>query len=117
MMLKKLNNLIDDDDAEENEYASGTFKKLKVFENDTGPVQVALVDIGKNDKSKLYPSVRNKFNENVAMYRSQGIVFVNPNNFIRVKMTLEEIQKLTKTDKHTTQISIGNDGSITQKSP
>ena len=57
-----------------------------------------------------------KFNENQAIYESQGAVFVNPNNFIRVKMVLEEILRLTKTDvKHNTLVKIEDDGTVTVK--
>ena len=90
------------------------YKKLKVMDNEAGPIEVCLVEADKKTKAKLYPQVRNIYNENRPIYRSQGTVFVNPNTFIRVKMVLEEIQKLTKTgDKQTKLIRIEEDGSIT----
>ena len=55
-------------------------------------------------KAKLYPRVRNKFNVNKPIYESEGTVYVNLNTFIRVKMVLDEIQRLTKTDSRYTKL-------------
>ena len=102
--------------SEDKEYSAGNYKRLKLSTNETGLIEASLVDSISPKKKKLYPHVRNKFNENDAIYESQGAYFVNPNNFIRVKMTLEEILKLTKTDvKHTALVKIEPDGSVTVK--
>ena len=73
----------------------GKYKRLKITKPETGPIEASLVDIEVEDKSKLYPRVRNIFNENQPNYESEGIVFVNPNKFIRVKIVLNQLQKLT----------------------
>ena len=114
---------VEDDDeeredgmAENNQYATGKFKRIKIMENEAGPIEASLVDDDGNEKAKLFPRVRNKFNENDAVYESEGAVFVNPNTFIRVKIVLKEILKLTKSDvKHTTLVKIEEDGSVTMK--
>ena len=114
---------VEDDDeeredgmAENNQYATGKFKRIKIMENEAGPIEASLVDDDGNKKAKLFPHVRNKFNENDAVYESEGAVFVNPNTFIRVKIVLEEILKLTKSDvKHTTLVKIEENGSVTMK--
>ena len=104
------------DEIDDTECFNVPYKKLKIMDNQTGPIEVCLTEIDKKTKSTLYPNVRNKYNENKPVYESQGTVYVNPNNFIRVKMVLEEIQKLTKTnDKHTKLIKIEDDGSITEQ--
>ena len=80
---------------------------------ETGPIEVLLTDTDLKTKSDLFPRIRNIFNENKPIYVSQGITYVNPNSFIRVKMVLDEIQTLTKTnEKHTTVITIEDDNSI-----
>jgi hypothetical protein len=106
----------DEDMAENSQYTTGKFKKIKIMENEAGPIEASLVNDDGSKKAKLFPRVRNTFNENEPVYESEGAVFVNPNTFIRVKIVLEEILKLTKTDvKHTTLIQIEEDGSVTVK--
>ena len=117
-------NEAEDEDCEDDEgeideahdYSSGKYKRLKITQSETGPIEASLVDIEVDDKAKLYPRVRNIFNENQSSYESEGIVYVNPNKFIRVKIVLHQIQKLTKTDDNeNTLIEIEDDGSITSK--
>ena len=89
---------------------------MKITQSETRPIEASLVDIEVDDKAKLYPRVRNIFNENQSSYESEGIVYVNPNKFNRVKIVLHQIQKLTKTDDNeNTLIEIEDDGSITSK--
>ena len=104
------------DDNEKNDYASGKYKRIKISNNETGPIEAALVDVEETDKGILYPRIRNIFNENLPKYESEGTVFVNPNKFIRVKIVLDHIQKVTNTDKNeNTLVVINDDGSITTK--
>ena len=108
----------EDEEEEENEVkASEQFKRIKIMKPEVGLIEACLVDESSAaKKAELFPRVRNKFNENHAIYESQGAVFVNPNNFIRVKMVLEEILRLTKTDvKHNTLVKIEDDGTVTVK--
>ena len=90
-----------------------TYKRLKLTDSECGPLEAALIDIDPITKAQLYPRVRNKYNDHTAIYESEGTTFVNPNNFIRVKLVLEDIQKRSKMDgSHTKVIKIQEDGSI-----
>ena len=57
-----------------------------------------LIADAKVSKAKIYPRVRNQFNENPPIYRSQGIL-ANPNSFPTVKLVLWGIKDLTDTSK------------------
>ena len=61
-------------------------------------ILISDIDV-KMSKAKLYPRVRNRFNENQALYISQGTIFANPNSFSRVKFVLRGIKGLTGTSK------------------
>ena len=70
----------------------------------------------KVSKAKLYPRVRNNFNENQPMYRSQGTILANPNTFARVKLVLRGIKKLTGTSEvHNSSITFTDEKSISEK--
>ena len=100
-------------DDENVDYGTDTFMKMKIIEKETGPIEVLITDTDLKTKSDLFPRMRNVFNENKPIYVSQGITYVNPNSFIRVKMVLDEIQTLTKTnEKHTTLLKIEEDNTI-----
>ena len=43
------------DDNEKNDYASGKYKRIKISNNETGPIEAALVDVEETDKGILYP--------------------------------------------------------------
>ena len=67
-------------------------------------------------KAKIYPRVRNQFNENPPIYRSQGMILANPNTFSRVKQVLQGIKDLTGTSKvHNSSITFSDDKNIEVK--
>ena len=113
LLVDNKNNLDEIDDDSDN-MSDGDYKRLKIMENDGGPIEVLLTDIDTDTKSKLFPQMRNIFNENKAIYESQGITYVKPNKFIRVKLVFDEIQRITNTkENHTTLLKIENENKIT----
>ena len=78
------------------------------------PNTVYINQVDKKDKKKLFPRIRNSFNENLPIYESDGCVFVNPNTFERLVLVFECIQKKTNTfEKFTSSITINSDNSVT----
>ena len=85
-----------------------------IIDNTRYPNTVFINQIDKNDKKKLFPRIRNNFNENPPIYESDGCVFVNPNTFERLVLVFECIQKKTNTyEKFTSSITINTDSTIT----
>ena len=70
--------------------------------------------LDKRDKKKLFPRIRNTYNENTPIYESDGCVFVNPNTFDRLVLVFECIQKKTQTfEQFTESVTINPVGSVT----
>ena len=63
-------------------------EKCFVMEGDNGP---SVQFVKPNQKSDLYPNVRNQYSKESPIIESNSAVKVNPNTFSRVKKVLDEI--------------------------
>ena len=114
---KNINKTSDNTVDEEYETLKDTLKQI-VVRNDAknGKMHDILIEDAKVSKAKIYPRVRNQFNENPPIYRSQGMILANPNTFPRVKLVLRGIKNLTGTSKvHNSSITFTDDKNIEVK--
>ena len=104
---------------EEFEVLKETLKQI-IVRNDAKDGKIHDILIADTDKkvskASLYPRVRNSFNENPPIYRSQGTIYANPNTYSRVKLVLRGIKKLTGTsDIHNSSITFTDKKTVSEK--
>ena len=84
-----------------------------MIDQSTYPNTAFITQVDKNDKKKIFPRIRNNFNENQPIYESDGCIFVNPNTFERLVLVFECIQKKTNTfEQFTSSITINSDNTV-----